>query len=223
VTVTVLAIADQISPLLYDYFQRDRWRDVDLVLSCGDLPPEYLDFLCTNLGAPLVYVRGNHDGAYASSQFDGMMNAHGRIVTRGGVSIAGFEGCRRYNLAECQMTEKQMRRIVTKVRLRARLRGIPRVVLSHAPPENIHDGPDPCHRGFTCFRRLIDVWQPDYFLHGHTHGYEHCEAVTKVGNTHIINVFPYRVIEIPSTPKLQPFLPQDGTGSRERTRVRRRA
>jgi len=31
------------------------------VLSCGDLPPYYLEFLVTVLDVPLFDVRGNHD------------------------------------------------------------------------------------------------------------------------------------------------------------------
>jgi len=78
--LTVLAIADAVSTLLYDYFDPDRWRDVDLVLSAGDLPPEYLDFLCTNLGVPVLYVRGNHDGHFEAQRYDGCLNVHGRHV-----------------------------------------------------------------------------------------------------------------------------------------------
>src|SRR5438309_7445230 len=96
-TTTILAIADRVSETLYDHFRPERWRDVDLVLSCGDLPPEYLDFLCTTLNVPIFYVRGNHDGGYRSDRYDGCVNVHGRIVSWKGILIAGFEGSYRYN------------------------------------------------------------------------------------------------------------------------------
>src|SRR5690348_15321083 len=94
--LTILTVADQVSPWLYDYFNPDKWRHLDLIVSCGDLPPDYLDFLVSRLDVPLLYVRGNHDGGYRSTQFQGMTNLHGRIVTCRGLRIAGFEGSRRY-------------------------------------------------------------------------------------------------------------------------------
>ena len=38
-----------------------RFAGVDLIISCGDLPPEYLTSLVDAIGAPLYYVGGNHD------------------------------------------------------------------------------------------------------------------------------------------------------------------
>ena len=43
---------------------RRQYSDVDAVISCGDLPIAYLDFLATILSVPLFYVRGNHDESY---------------------------------------------------------------------------------------------------------------------------------------------------------------
>src|SRR5436190_929518 len=61
----ILAISDIPERLLYDDFSPERWRSrVDLVLSCGDLDREYLEFLVTVLDVPLLYVAGNHDVAF---------------------------------------------------------------------------------------------------------------------------------------------------------------
>jgi hypothetical protein len=51
-------VSDQAEPLLYDRFQAERFADIDLVLSCGDLPPDYLSFLVTMLNVPLFNVCG---------------------------------------------------------------------------------------------------------------------------------------------------------------------
>jgi uncharacterized protein len=205
--LTVLALADEISPGLYDHFQPDRWRHVDLVLSSGDLPPEYLDFIASQLNVPLVYVRGNHDGQYDSSRYDGFLNAHARVVNIRGIRIAGFEGCRRYNEGLCQYTELEMRRIVRRTGLRTVLRGRPQIILAHAPPAGCHDGTDPAHRGFDCFVEAIDNWLPAFFVHGHTHNYYGKENVTIRGSTTVINAFPYRVFKVnvpePSTERDQ--------------------
>lgn len=195
--ITILAIADVVSPVLYDHFQPERWRQVDLILSAGDLPPDYLDFLCTSIGVPILYVRGNHDARYEASQFDGCENVHGRIVSFKGLRIAGFEGCRRYNHGPCQYTEAEMCRAVRRIRLNALRHGPPSIILTHAPPAGCHDDTDPCHRGFDCFRKAIDRWKPSLFIHGHVHAYRREAARSILGATEVVNAYPYQLLTIP--------------------------
>ena len=57
----ILCISDQVDPLVYSPRMRERFKDVDLVLSAGDLPPEYLGFITSMLNKDLVFVMGNHD------------------------------------------------------------------------------------------------------------------------------------------------------------------
>lgn len=66
----ILVLADQKSKYLYDYYEPDKLKDIDLIISCGDLSPTYLSFFVTLCNVPLLYVRGNHDGRY--------MNRHRR-------------------------------------------------------------------------------------------------------------------------------------------------
>ena len=40
---------------------RRRYSDIELIISCGDMPPVYLEFITSVLSVPLFYVRGNHD------------------------------------------------------------------------------------------------------------------------------------------------------------------
>lgn len=198
----ILAVADEVSPLLYDYFDPERWRDIDLILSCGDLPPEYLDPMCTMLGVPVVYVRGNHDGAYEASRYDGYIDADGKIVTAANVRIAGFEGSPWYNGGRYQRTERQMQRVLWRSRLRASWFGPPDIILTHAAPAGCHDGTDPAHRGFEAFNEAIRIWKPAYLVHGHSHAYERGEAISTIGTTTVINAFPYRVFELPNSRRL---------------------
>src|SRR5258708_10890199 len=55
----ILAVADEVDEFLYG----DKLDTVrpDLIVSCGDLPFDYLEFLVTSLAVPLLYVPGNHD------------------------------------------------------------------------------------------------------------------------------------------------------------------
>ena len=57
----IMAIADHESELLWDYFDKSYLEGIDLILSCGDLKPQYLSFLATFTQAPVLYVHGNHD------------------------------------------------------------------------------------------------------------------------------------------------------------------
>ena len=41
----ILCISDQIDPLIYSVNIKERYQDVDLVISAGDLPMEYLEFI----------------------------------------------------------------------------------------------------------------------------------------------------------------------------------
>ena len=59
--MNVLVVSDLESKSLWDYFQPEKAEDIDLILSCGDLDPEYLSFLVTMINCPLYYVHGNHD------------------------------------------------------------------------------------------------------------------------------------------------------------------
>lgn len=57
----ILAIADEESAYLWDYFEKSKLAGIDLIISCGDLDPRYLSFLATFTSVPILYVHGNHD------------------------------------------------------------------------------------------------------------------------------------------------------------------
>src|SRR6266852_4766610 len=55
----ILAIADEVDEGLYgDKLKR---LQADIVLACGDLPFDYLEYIVSRLNVPLLYVPGNHD------------------------------------------------------------------------------------------------------------------------------------------------------------------
>lgn len=63
-SMKILAISDVPSELLWDESVRRRLEGIDLILSCGDLPKKYLEYLTNFTAAPILYVHGNHDGSY---------------------------------------------------------------------------------------------------------------------------------------------------------------
>ena len=60
----ILFLADEESKMYWEYFKKEDFKGIDIIVSCGDLNPSYLSFLTTMVGVPLLYVHGNHDDKY---------------------------------------------------------------------------------------------------------------------------------------------------------------
>ena len=204
-SMRVLVVSDQVVESLNSPALTHIARDVEMVLSCGDLPAEYLEYIVSMLNVPLYYVMGNHGGSGGEKVYpDGCENIDARAVEYQGLLIAGLEGSMRYNnRPEFQYTENEMRAKVaalTPALLKNRVQygRFLDVLVTHAPPYHIHDGTDLPHTGFKVFTWFIDQYKPRYLLHGHKHIYDQREeAITQRGATSIVNTYGYRMIEIP--------------------------
>ena len=188
----ILALADQKSPLLWDYFERSRLEGIDLILSCGDLSPQYLSFLATFTAAPVLYVHGNHDDRYDETPPEGCVCVEDRIVTVQGVRILGLGGSVRYKREGThQYTQRQMDRRVLRRQLALRRSGGIDILLTHAPAFGVNDGSDLAHMGFEAFNGLLERWQPRYFIHGHVHMNYGTQfpRLSACGQTQVINAF----------------------------------
>ncbi len=196
----VLTISDYVVKELYDQFDPSCVGSIDLILSCGDLPPEYLAFLRAKLDAPLYYILGNHDIRYKKSPPQGCVDVSGRIVREKGLRILGLSGSRWYNGGPNQYTEKQMSKTIRNLALTLwRYKGVD-IIISHAPPRKIGDREDPCHRGFQAFVSLIEKQQPPWFVHGHIHALFDTEnrRIRVVGKTQVINSYGHYVFDLES-------------------------
>lgn len=195
----ILSVADTVVKELLDPVRGGPViENVDLVISCGDLPPEYLASLRHRYDAPLLYVLGNHDLRYDESPPTGCEHIDRKIVTIGTKRLVGFSGSRWYNGNINQYTEQQMTRFVRNMRFALwRCKGVD-LVVTHASPRYIHDAEDRCHRGFRIFSQFIHKYQPRYFIHGHIHTlFENdSERITMVRSTSVINSYGYYVFEI---------------------------
>jgi Icc-related predicted phosphoesterase len=148
----VLLVADRERRELWDYWDtvgKKKTEGVRLILSAGDLRPEYLEFLVTMLNVPCLYVRGNHDGWYDDKPPEGCLNIDDRIceitfddadvivdtckesmsttsksmrtTSTRTIRIAGLGGSMRYNDGQDMYTEHEMTRRVRKILRRMRL------------------------------------------------------------------------------------------------------
>lgn len=187
----VLALADEESKSLWDYYTPGKLKEYDLILSCGDLDPRYLSFVVTMARAPLYYVHGNHDRNYNDVPPEGCDCIDDQIITYKGIRILGLGGCMRYNPGPFQYSERQMRRRIRRLRFKLwRSRGVD-IVITHAPPLGIGDGEDLAHTGFEAFLELMDKYKPKYLIHGHNHlNYNaKLQRCSQYGDTQIINAY----------------------------------
>ena len=165
----ILALADEESPSLWDYYDKSKFKGVDLIISCGDLAPDYLSFLTTMTSIPVLYVHGNHDEKYEQKPPEGCICIDDKIYVHQGVRILGLGGSMRYRRGIHQYTDWEMSRRVRKLAFQLfRKRGFD-ILVSHAPAYQLNDGRDLPHQGFKIFRRLMEKYRPKFFLHGHVH------------------------------------------------------
>lgn len=192
----LLAVSDEVEPQLLDEKTVAGQGRIDLLIGCGDLPADYLDGLATLYGAPLLFVRGNHDPPDRKGDYPPDAEIDGRVVTERGLLIAGLEGCIRYSGGPHQYTERQM--TAKALALRFRLRGRrPDVLITHGPPAGINEGSDPPHRGLRAVRRAVEWMHPRLLLHGHVHPYgRDTPREGQLGETRVINVVGHRLIEV---------------------------
>ena len=200
--MNLLLISDEEDKYLWDFYKPGRLKDIDLILSAGDLKAEYLSFLVTMANRPLLYVHGNHDGGYAQRPPEGCQCVDGKLVTVGGLRILGLGGSALYNGGPHQYTEKQMRRRIDRLRLKLALAGGVDIVLTHAPVRGFGDEDNMTHRGFEAFLPLLDQYKPRYLVHGHIHqryGVNRPRCY-QYNETTIVNATGRYILEIPDKP-----------------------
>ena len=171
----ILAVSDMEVDRLYSAKASEYFRDVELVLGCGDLPYEYLEFLVCTLNVPLLYVPGNHDPAYNSrnraAHAEGCQYLDRKVKRVKGLNIAGIGGSIRYKPdSPNQYTQADMKRhllFFSRKLFWHRLRNGNSLdfVIAHSPPLGVYKG-------------------------------NTAPPATRVGETMVINVYPYRILEV---------------------------
>ena len=194
----ILAVADVESRYYYDWYAPGRLAGFDLILSCGDLSREYLEFLVTMAGCPLLYVPGNHDEAFAKAPPEGCVCLDGRLYIHEGVRFLGLGGSYRYRQGTYMYTEREMARRVRRMWPAIARAGGFDVLVTHAPARHLNDMDTMSHRGFQCFGDLLDRYEPRLFVHGHIHqNYGmHVPRRTERGATTVINAWEHYVLEL---------------------------
>lgn len=217
----ILCVSDYKDPLVYSSNVKSRYSGVNLVLGAGDLDLDYYGFIVSSLNKPLLFIFGNHNlariGEY-KREFSGYNDElkyereinkptygatyiGGKVVTIGGVIFAGLGGTKRYNRGINQYSEFGMFCSILKLLPKLIFNKIFHgryldILLTHAPPEGIHDKDDPCHKGFKIFLWFMRVFKPKYLIHGHVHLYNiNDNRKTIYHDTVVINAYGHIVID----------------------------
>ncbi|HPO03737.1 MAG TPA: metallophosphoesterase [Treponemataceae bacterium] len=219
----ILCVSDQIDPLVYSSNVKERYKDVDLVISAGDLPMEYLEFIVSSLNKPVLFVFGNHNlsefGQYHSVSPENApnprqmnplarsMTGHGttyigfKTIKESGLLIAGVSGSLNYNNGLNQYSDAQMKRKLLKLFPALLYNRIKYgrwldILVTHASPAGIHDKPDPCHQGFSSFLWFMKKFRPRWLIHGHIHLYDLQDIrVSSFEQTTVINAYSHFILD----------------------------
>ncbi len=210
----ILLISDKVSNLIYNINVKaqDKFKNIDLIISAGDLPFYYYDFIVSNFNVPVYFVFGNHvrldDEKFIKENFNykkmgGFFNLDNKVINYKGLLIAGLEGSFNYNNGKHQYTEFEMKMKILKlypVLLYNKLKygRYLDILVTHAPPAGIYKtGDDICHKGFNVFNDFIKKFKPKFLIHGHIHIYDRNKnKIHTLDNTKIINAYKYKILEI---------------------------
>ncbi len=217
----ILCVADHIDPLVYSDSIKSRFKDIDLVLSCGDLPLNYYDYIVSMLNKPLLFVFGNHNlkqlmyyqGKGEISRFSfsatspafksvGATYINGKVLRKYGLIIAGLGGSMWYNGGPNQYSDTGMffkiLRIIPALLINRLFFGrFIDILITHAPPCGIHDKQDRAHTGFKALRWFIQIFKPRYLVHGHVHLWDRAgERRSRYYSTEVVNAYDHCIIEM---------------------------
>lgn len=215
----ILCVSDATDTLIYSVNAPVRYKDVDFVISAGDLPLKYYDYIQTMLRKDVYYVYGNHnleeferqmhnyqghlDGGYYNSivSYGQLIDGRIRYIKEKDLIVMGLGGSMLYNKGNSQYTEREMRRrmLLLKPQLlynKLRYGRYLDILVTHAPAKGFGDGEDLCHRGFGCFLDFIDRYKPKYMLYGHMH-LDDINALREYEyhGTKLINVYKNYILE----------------------------
>lgn len=197
----ILLVSDLESKYIWDYFDPENFKDIEFIISAGDLKAEYLSFIVTMINKPLFYIHGNHDTGYEIKRPEGCDCIEDKIVEYKNIRIMGLGGSKLYNSNSFQYTEKQMEMRALKMWPQIlKYKGIDMLV-THAGGFKIGDDLDPCHEGFETFNTILDKYRPKYFIHGHTHlNYPNQNRIIKYKDTTVINAYEKYILEYQANP-----------------------
>lgn len=193
----ILVVSDVESNYIWDFFDKSNFKDIECVISCGDLKSTYLSFLVTMLGVPVFYVHGNHDKGYLKKPPEGCDCIEDKVINFRGLRIAGLGGSIEYKGGPFQYTDDKMNKRIKKLVKCAK--GPIDIFVTHSPTFGLGDDPNSqCHMGFKGFYQIYDQLKPKIHLYGHNHFTysSHSKRSLEYEGIHLINGYNYYILDI---------------------------
>lgn len=163
-------------------------KNVDLIISLGDVATDYITSVKTKAGAKTVFaVKGNHD---LPKPFpEGITDLHLTTLEFSGIVFGGMNGSWKY--------KPKGRFLYSQEEACECLEEFPPVdiFISHNSPAGFHERDidlNEHHQGFESLRDYIEKSQPRVLFHGH----QHINIETLLGKSRIIGVYGHRYIDL---------------------------
>jgi predicted phosphodiesterase len=166
------------------HWEHGRGR-ADVLVSCGDVSDQVIleaaeSYQCRTILA----VKGNHDSNALFPQ--PITDMHLQVTEIHGLRFGGLSGAWKYKprghfLFEQWEVEEYLFHFP-----------IVDIFFAHNSPRGIHDQEDEVHYGFDGLKTYVLERKPRVLIHGH----QHTNEESKLGDTRVIGVYGYRVMEI---------------------------
>ena len=195
----ILVLADKEDPSLWDYYTKEKVKDIDLIISCGDLSSAYLEFLVTMSNKTLLYVRGNHDTNYDMKPPLGCIDIDDKVYNYKGLRILGLGGSMKYGDKKDMYSETEMKKRIRKLSGTLSFTNGFDLLITHAPALGYGDLEDLPHLGFDCFNDLLNQYHPYMMCYGHVHKEygDFQRTLQHPSQTILITTYQSYVIDIP--------------------------
>ena len=183
----ILAISD-----IDDFHWEHGSGRADVLVSCGDVSEQVILEAAESYGCETILaIKGNHDSNMPFQQ--PITDMHLQVKEIHGLRFGGLSGAWKYKprghfLFEQWEVEKYLSNFPTVD-----------IFFSHNSPRGIHDQEDEVHCGFDGLYTYVLGRRPRFLIHGH----QHVNQVSKLGETTIIGVYGYKVIEVKERFKVQ--------------------
>lgn len=193
----------------------------DILISCGDLSPGYLDYLANEFRTPItIMVHGNHDKKYYKNEieYENIVSFSeifkGCLIINSGILnlkkyinkdliISGYSGALSYGSKPFHFKEKDVNQLKRKIKRKLffeKKKNID-IFISHTAPyiEKTISKYDRFHEPSKNFGKIYENYFPLLWLYGHIHrNYEYQEFDFKIEKNNeisfLINSSPYKII-----------------------------
>ena len=126
----ILVVSDVETGKYYDNYTPGSLDEFGLIISCGDLKKEYLEFLATFAKCPVLYVFGNHDDCFEDDPPAGCICIDGLVYEYQGLRIMGLGGSMRYRQDVKHMyNEADMQHRIWKLGLKLYMKKLLQVII----------------------------------------------------------------------------------------------